>query len=245
MKRADTNKSVWGLIPARGGSQSIPKKNLVRVMGRPLIDYVVTAAKSSLLIEKLICSTDDCEIMEYCEKADIQIDQRPKSLSRNSTRIDEVLNHFVRKIAKSGEELPAAIALLQPTSPFILGSQIDSCVRKLIGSRYWQSVQTLIDCPHNFHAFNQRVSDHQLTSFRFQVERDISYNKQKKPKHYLFGNLVITRTTALMEKNGVFATPSCGIRIPNVYGFDLDKLEDITWGEYCLREGLVQLDSPL
>jgi CMP-N-acetylneuraminic acid synthetase len=232
-------KSVWAIIPARGGSKSIPKKNLVPLGRKPLIEYVITSASKSESVQRIICSTDDRVIADHCQSAGIEVHDRPKYLATSTARVDDVLLHILKKSTKEKIKLPEAIVLLQPTSPFVLPDHIDSSVERLLRRKNCNSVQTVIDCPHNMHAFNQRSMIGSTIHFRFRDERQLCYNKQKKPHHYLFGNLVVTRVSALLEGHGVFAEPSSGLVIPPIFGFDLDKLEDIAWGEYCIEKNLV------
>jgi len=232
-------KSVWAIIPARGGSKSIPKKNLIPLGGKPLIDYVITSAKKSKAVQRIICSTDDRVIADHCQSAGIEVHDRPKYLATSSARVDEALLHILKKPPRENIKLPDAVVLLQPTSPFVLPEHIDSSVKRLFQRKNCNSVQTVIDCPHNMHAFNQRCMRGSTIHFRFRDERQLCYNKQKKPHHYLFGNLVVTRVSALLEGHGVFAEPSSALVIPSLFGFDLDRPEDIVWGEYCIEKSLV------
>ncbi|GKT37469.1 acylneuraminate cytidylyltransferase family protein, partial [Aduncisulcus paluster] len=84
------------------------------------------------------------------------------------------------------------LALLQPTSPFLLPAQIDACSEALRDNPEANSAQTVAEIPHNYHAFNQRVIKDGAVDFNFTEERKFCYNKQSKPHFYSFGNLVIT-----------------------------------------------------
>ena len=71
------------------------------------------------------------------------------------------------------------------------------------------------------------------------------FNKQKKPAYYSFGNLVVTRVSAISSDVGVFAEPSLPLEISRYYSFDLDTQTDIAWGNYCLANSLVDLGDSL
>jgi hypothetical protein len=83
--------------------------------------------------------------------------------------------------------------------------------------------------------------DHGWVGFRFPDERRRAYNKQTKPTHYLFGNVVAFRTVAAVEQGIVFADPSLAMEIPTFYGFDCDGPEDFLLGEAMLKAGVVRL----
>ena len=132
---------------------------------------------------------------------------------------------------------PKAILLLQPTSPFIRPRDVSNCVKVMRGRDKWNSVQTVSLCPHQYHALNQRSLLNQQVAFICPGERELSYNKQTKDKHYVFGNVVGCRTKPLLERGEIFSEPSYGIVIPLVFAFDLDVEEDIVVAE-TIEKGL-------
>ena len=228
---------VVGFIPARGGSKSIPKKNLVQFGGRPLIDYVITAGKQSRRLSSLVCSTDDPEIADYCYSRDVAVDWRDPKLAQDDTHIVDVVIDFLGR----APEPPSLLALLQPTSPIIEPEQIDEAVSMLSADRDGMSVQTVSGVAHNSHAFNQREIQDDQVRFRFEEERMEMFNKQKKPPFYVFANLVVARCAAIIEQQSMFPDPSFPIVVDRQYAFDLDTKSDIEIGEFLLttRPGLV------
>lgn len=229
------------LVPARGGSKSIPLKNVADFGGRPLIDYGVLAAQGAERIERIFCSTDSPEISERCRELDILVHERPDELAGDDTPVMEVIAHFARDMAEREGAAPEFIALVQPTSPFILPAHIDDCIEALIADPAAGSAQTVIPCPHNHHAFNQRAVADGRVGFVFAEERKGAYNKQTKPEHFLFGNIVVLRTAAALDQAAVFAEPSLAVEIDVVYGFDADGPDDFRLGGLMLAGGLVDL----
>lgn len=236
-----SNKDILGLIPARGGSKSIPLKNLVPLNGHPLISYVINAARHCSSIDRIICSTDNKQINEVCKDAGIGIADRPEELARDETNVIDVMIDLLNTLQSEEGYVPFAVVLLQPTSPFILPKHIDHCVNLLLEDETAESVQTISKFPHNYHAFNQRIFDSGFVNFRFLEERRICYNKQTKPEFYKFGNLVITRTGALCEDRQVFAQPSLGYEVPFYYAHDLDGPDDLEMAEWYIERGKVSL----
>src|SRR4029079_17501594 len=104
-----------------------------------------------------------------------------------------------------------------------------------------RSGQTIVACPHNAHAWNQRDFDGGRVRFVYAEERRRGYNKQTKPKHWLFGNLVATRVEALLAGESFFAEPSAAVEIERPYDFDLDTAADVALAEAMIASRNVQL----
>jgi CMP-N,N'-diacetyllegionaminic acid synthase len=235
-----SNSQILGLIPARGGSKSIPFKNIVMLEGYPLITYVIEAAKKSKSIHRIICSTDSTRIAKTASDLGVEMIDRPAEFAQDDTHVIEVIINVIETLMKNEGQVPFAVALLQPTSPFVLPEHIDMCVDLLKDNRSCSSVQTITKIPHNYHAYNQRILNEGQVSFRFQKERMRCYNKQTKPEYFAFGNLVITKTQSLLEKRDVFAAPSLAIEIQSPYALDLDGPEDLSLAEWYLQNKKVR-----
>ncbi|MEW5724950.1 MAG: acylneuraminate cytidylyltransferase family protein [Thermodesulfobacteriota bacterium] len=232
---------ILGLIPARGGSKSVPLKNIAPLAGHPLVAYTINAAKKSESIGRVVCSTDSPEIRAVCLAAGIEVLDRPAALAGDNSPVLDTIIQVLEALKAADGYVPEAVALLQPTSPFVLPGQIDECVRQLLAHPEAGSVQTITALPHNCHAYNQREIKDGYLRFRFAAERAVCYNKQTKPKFYLFGNLIVTRTTALLEKRDVFAPPSLPVEIPPAYATDVDGPDDFERAEFLIERGKVQL----
>jgi CMP-N-acetylneuraminic acid synthetase len=231
----------WGFIPARGGSKSVPLKNLAPLRGRCLLDYCIAAAHGAESTSRLICSTDSDPIAKRCAELGVEVHVRPDHLGADSTPLFDVLLHFFKHINEREGGVAEFIALLQPTSPFLLPEHVDRCVRGLRADKSAASAQTLVHCPHNHHAYNQRVVSDGKVRFRYLEERRRAYNKQSKPEHFLFGNIVVFRTRPALKQGIVFAEPSLAFEIPLLYGFDCDGPDDFKIGEALLSSQLVVL----
>ncbi len=228
---------VLGLIPARKGSKSIPGKNYVELGGKPLIQWVIDAGKGSKLLTDLIISTDDQRITDICE-GQVKVYPRNPKLCKDDTPIIDVVEN-VLNLTELNLEKYDAVALLQPTSPFVTPKIIDASIEVLIHCKEAHSVQTVSHFSHNYHAYNQRVRDLRgYFYFRFQHERREYYNKQLKPDFFVFGNLVITRIEAVLEQGTLFAEPSIGMPVSRRAAIDVDGPEDLEYAEYLCQKNL-------
>ena len=116
---------TFALIPARGGSKGIPRKNVLPIAGKPLMAWTIEAALRSRLLDAVVVSTEDAEIAEVAQRAGAQVPfMRPRELAQDDTPgIDPVFHALA--------QLPGfdAVLLLQPTSPLRQTADIDDCLR--------------------------------------------------------------------------------------------------------------------
>lgn len=124
------NKKILAIIPARGGSKGLPRKNIRELAGKPLIAWTIEAGRKSKYIDRLIVSSEDFEIIEVAKKYGAEIPfVRPKHLAEDESLGLDPVFHALR-------ELPGydIVVLLQPTSPLRLTEDIDACIEQLIDS---------------------------------------------------------------------------------------------------------------
>ena len=179
-----------------------------------MVQWVADAAKQSEHLSDVLISSDDDNMMQPgCE-----FGYRPNALCTDDSPIIDTIKYHV-------DEFVDAVALLQPTSPFVTPEIIDLCIWELMVSPNANSIQTIAKMPHNHHAYNQRELKNGRVSFLLPFSRAECYNKQLKPPLYVFGNLVVTRVSALDQ--GVFAEPSIGIEIPPEEAIDIDTQQDL------------------
>ncbi|MDD3013203.1 MAG: acylneuraminate cytidylyltransferase family protein [Candidatus Gastranaerophilales bacterium] len=124
---------IVGIIPARGGSKGIPRKNIKLLAGKPLVAYSIEAAIKSKYIERVIVSTEDKEIAEISKKYGAEIIERPCELAQDETKTAPVIAQVADELKKTGY-VPDIIVLLQPTSPLRDEKIIDAALEQLIQS---------------------------------------------------------------------------------------------------------------
>lgn len=232
---------AWALVPARGGSKSIPYKNLVPLAGRPLLDYGIRGAQASDRCVRIVGSTEDEKIAAHFAAHGIECDRRPAALAADDTAVADVAREWLLRLRVGGERLPDVLVLVQPTSPFLLPRHVGMLIDAMAADPHARSGQTIVACPHNAHAWNQRAFESGRLRFVYAEERRRGYNKQVKPKHWLFGNLVAARVDALLEGEGFFAEPSAAVEIERPYDFDLDTAADVAIAEALIAGGVVRL----
>lgn len=127
------NIDILAIIPARGGSKGVPRKNIKNINGKPLISYTIEAAKKSKYINRVVVSTDDSEIAEVSINYGAEIPCfRPKTLAGDVSPTVDAVIHMIDYLKKSEGYLPDYIMLLQCTSPLRNYQHINEAVEKLI-----------------------------------------------------------------------------------------------------------------
>ena len=117
-------KRILSIIPARGGSKGLPRKNIIDLAGKPLIAWTIEASISSKYITKTIVSSDDDEILEVSKKYGSEIVRRPDNLASDTATSESGVEHVIDYLKSIGEEFDLII-LLQPTSPLRTFSDIN------------------------------------------------------------------------------------------------------------------------
>ena len=123
--------NVLAIIPARGGSKKIPKKNICKLNGKPLIYYSIKNAKSSKLIDRVIVSTDNNEIAKIAKKLGAEVPfLRPKNIATDKAKTIDVIKHVIKFLENENYE-PDIITVLQPTTPLRKTITLDKSIRIL------------------------------------------------------------------------------------------------------------------
>jgi CMP-N-acetylneuraminic acid synthetase len=121
--------NVLGLIPARGGSKGVPKKNIKSLMGKPLIQYTVESGKHSKYIDHLIVSTDNKEIAEICRNIHVDVPFiRPDYLASDEAKAIGVIQHAIITMEELDGVTYDIVVYLEPPNPLRLSEDIDTCI---------------------------------------------------------------------------------------------------------------------
>lgn len=121
--------NVLGIIPARGGSKGVPRKNIRLLNNKPLIQYTIEAALGSNYINKLIVSTDDKEIAKVSKSCGVLVPFiRPSEFASDEAKAISVVQHAIKEIEKIDRKTYQIIVYLEPPSPFRETKDIDKCI---------------------------------------------------------------------------------------------------------------------
>ncbi|EKD55794.1 MAG: Acylneuraminate cytidylyltransferase [uncultured bacterium] len=127
------NKSFLAVIPARGGSKRIPRKNIIEVAGKPLLAWTIEAAHKSKYVTRTVVTSEDKEILDVARRYDADVIERSNELANDYAASEPVILDAIEKLEKLGNVYDYVI-LLQPTSPLRNNIDIDMAVERLINS---------------------------------------------------------------------------------------------------------------
>jgi CMP-N,N'-diacetyllegionaminic acid synthase len=228
---------VWGFVPARGGSKTVPLKNLKFLGGYALIEYSIRAAKGSQSVSRYFVSTECDKIRAVAVSSGAEVDTRPEHLVGDTVGVDNVLMDFLKRQQNQGP-LPEYLALLQPTSPFVSVATVDKCMEVLATNQEMDSVQSVCPVTHHNHAINQRLVENGRISFVFPELRSDARRKQDKKPHFALGNFIGLRVERFLKNGKVFGDKSIVGDVVNRYeSIDIDTLEDFEQAEIYIQAG--------
>jgi len=224
-----------GLIPARGGSKGVPRKNVTLVAGKPLLVWTAEAARQSRL-QGAILSTDDDEIAEIGRACGLEVPfSRPAALANDSAKSIDVLLHAIDWLATVGRR-PDVVMLLQPTAPLRTAADIDA-VLSLLDDSDVDSVVSIAEVPSHFSPdWQLSLSDMgQLALLNGAPLSEIVPRRQLLRKsYYRNGAIYAIRREALVSSGSLFGQRCRGYVMPAERSVNIDMPEDFAEAERLL-----------
>jgi CMP-N-acetylneuraminic acid synthetase len=224
---------LLAIIPARGGSKGIPRKNIRPLCGRPLIAWSIDAALGSRAVDRTIVSTDDDEIAGISRGLGAEVRMRPAALAQDDTPTRAVLAHVVAELA-SDSYAPDAVLTLQPTSPLRIARHIDEAAALFASDPTADSLVSCIEVPHVFHPMSvmRRNADGYLEPF---LPAPQPHRRQDKEAVFARNGaaIYITRTPRLSDY--VFGGRLVAYPMDADSSVDIDTLDDLRAAERLLQ----------
>ncbi len=222
---------VLGIIPARGGSKSIPHKNIALVAGKPLIYYTIAAAKKSKLLDAFLVSTDDPKIAAVAKKygADVPF-LRPAEISQDRSKDIEFMRHALAWVKKHRGWEPEILVNLRPTSPLRTAEDIDEVIRVAIKDKC--SIVKTISSPAPHNPFKMWLLSggnkmKPLLPTKYYKKMGTDVPRQILPPVYWQNGLVDAIRVANIKSGKVFAGPIGGVITDPEKSIDLDEPKDL------------------
>lgn len=228
---------IIAIIPARGGSNSIKLKNIVKLNGKPLLCYTSEAAKKSSYISEIFLSTDNKMIADLAKKEGLSfLGYRPKSLSKDNTKTIDVVLNLLKKIKKVRSYKPDIIVLLQPTSPLRGNKDIDNAIKLFLKSKATSLVST-INLPHNFNPESlMRVRKNKLYGLKKSLKKQKTIRQQKEKYFARNGAAIyITSYDNLMNNKSFYGKTTIPYPMNKISSIDIDDIEDLKIAESIIK----------
>ncbi|MBS3121391.1 N-acetylneuraminate synthase [Candidatus Woesearchaeota archaeon] len=222
--------NIIAIIPARGGSKGIPKKNIALLAGKPLIAYTIEEAKKSKYINRIIVSTDSEEIANVSREYGAEVIIRPKELAQDTTPTLPVLKHVLENVEK--EYCVNLIVVLQPTSPLRKVEYIDLAIKKLMDENC-DSVVSVCKFDHSPAAIVSVEDDKlQMTS-----TNSNKFRRQDSNLYLINGAVYVVKRDIMMKLDNYIVGGDIRIIVmPKEASVDIDEPIDLKLAESFLKE---------
>lgn len=222
------NNKILVVIPARGSSKGIPRKNIRLLDNKPLISYSINIAKSSAYVDDVVVTTDDSEIALLSEKFGASVIRRSKDLARDEIPLDPVVyDAMIQKEKQAFDEYDLVITL-QPTSPLLKTSTLDMAIEKFEDFGI-DSVLSVVDDRH----LSWRYNEDNQRYFPNYVERK---NRQYLPKNFRETGAILATRRHCMHEDSRLGVNVDLIEVSREESVDIDNYEDWWIAENYLQK---------
>ncbi len=228
------DKKILAIIPARGGSKGLPRKNILELGGIPLIAWTINAVKQSKYIDRYILSSDNEEICEIAKKYGCEVPFiRPSELATDTSDSVSVVMHAIEQVGLTYD----LIVLLQPTSPFRTTAQIDQAIEVFMENKIFSlaSVSPLDKSAEWMYRLN--VKTNQLENI-INAQAPVSRRQDSRPLYYLNGSIYVIDKNHFIAHQQFVNENTYAYVIEKEYALDIDTLLDFNFA--CFHIGAQQ-----
>lgn len=228
MKRLE----ILGLIPARGGSKGVPRKNIKPLCGKPLIIYTIEEALKSKHLTKVVTSTEDEEIAMIAENNGSEVILRPKEFATDDSVVIETVKYTIESLKDKGIEFDY-IMLLQPTSPLRIADDIDSAITKMLNLKA-DSAISVIEVGDKHPARMKKIVNGKIVDI---FDKDLDFTpRQKLPKIYIRnGAIYVAKKEIVYEKNSFRGNDCVAYIMPEERSINIDTPIDFLLTEMLMK----------
>ena len=213
------------IIPARGGSKGIPRKNIRLLGNKPLIAYSIETALRSKYIDDVVVTTDDDEIAEISRLFGAKVIKRPKELAEDQVPLDPVIYHALTSIEDEDHQQFEAVATIQPTSPLLSTETLDT----MIDMMYRENYDTILSVKAEPHLFWIKSGEQFLPLY---VER--KSRQYLEPIYQETGAVVVSKRSVISEKSRIGNSFTI-FEVPQNEAIDIDTYQDWESAENILH----------
>lgn len=243
-----TKPEVLAIIPARGGSKGIPRKNIRDFAGYPLIAYSIAAGLQSKSVTRTIVSTDDAEIAAVAREYGAETPfLRPAEFSQDNTTDLPVFKHALEWLKEHEGYVPDIVIQLRPTSPIRPSDCVDGAIQILIDHPEADSVRGVVESGQNPYKMWQVDGKGVMQPLlRVNGIRE-AYNaprQQLPPTYWQTGHIDAIRPRAILEKNSMSGDVIMALHIDARYTVDIDSPAEWLKYEELVREGNLEMVTP-
>jgi CMP-N,N'-diacetyllegionaminic acid synthase len=217
---------ILGLIPARGGSKGVPRKNIRLLNGKPLLAYTAESALQSKTLSRVILTTEDAEIATVGRNCGLDVPfMRPANLAQDSTPSLAVVQHALLTLKENGEDFDA-VCLLQPTNPLRRAEDIDACVELFIRSNA-DCVISVLPVPHEYNPkwVFWKNGDGKMSLSTGDTEI-IPRRQDLPPAFHRDGSVYVTRSDIIINRGSLYGDNVQGYEMSPEFSANIDTEDD-------------------
>ena len=219
-------KRVIVVIPARGGSKGIPRKNLRLLNGKPLIYYTINLALKNELVDKVVVTTDDLEIANVSRRFGATIINREAHISSDNVTLDPVIYDAINRYEEKEKSKYDVVITVQPTSPLLKDETLSNAIRTLIDNDC-DTVMSVCDDRHLAWGIDE--------SGKFIPKYKERLNRQYLPKEYRETGAILATKRRFVSENSRFGKKIHLIEVDKKESIDIDTYEDWWIAERILK----------
>lgn len=225
-------KRVLALIPARGGSKGIPKKNIVKLAGKPLITHSINSAKQSKLISKIVIATDSQKIIKIAKKYRVEVVRLPRKLTGDRSPVIGSVLYALRELEKKGERFDA-VALLEPTSPLRKKGDIDNAIKVLL--KNYKRTDAVVSLGE-VHLENPYIMKRVEKGYIKPLFAEKNIQRQLLPKAYFpYGVIYLCKTSVLKKQKTFYPKRIMPYFIERWQNYEVDDKVDLACVETVMK----------
>jgi CMP-N-acetylneuraminic acid synthetase len=222
-----------GIIPARAGSKRLPRKNILPLAGRPLVEHVIRAALAARRLSRVIVSSDDPEVLAIAARIDPSLPlARPAAIAGDTAPAIDYVVHALAALEAAGEPRFEAIVILQPSSPLTLPDDIDGTLRLLEESGADSSV-SVVRLDHAIHpAKLKRLEGDRLVGF--QGEEGGKMAAHELPELYIRNCAVYATLRRVVDGGQIIGADCRAYVMPRERSIDINDRIDYDFAKFLL-----------
>ena len=230
---ASQKHNVLVVIPARGGSKSIPRKNLRKVNGISLVGRAVKIAKSLTWVNKIVLTTDDPEIAEEGRKHGVEVPfLRPPELSGDFAPGVDTWRHAWLKAEEYFEQKFDLSILLAPTTPVRKAWHVEECIKKLVKGRY-DSILTVSETDSKYHPLKQLMFEDDRIGYYEEAGRSIIARQQLGTVYHRNGVAYVVTRKCLVDQKTIIGSNTSAVVVDEPV-VNIDTEQDLEKAQFLL-----------
>jgi len=223
--------NILAIIPARGGSKGIPKKNIRPLCGKPLIAWTIEQAQRSKYINRIFVSTDDAEIAATAEKYGVDVPfLRPEEYARDNSPTADAIIHAIDGLEKTGEQYDL-IVLLEPTSPLRKMGDIDNAIETFLKNMNDADSLVSVGEVHLESPYIMKKIENDVVIPFLETDQKFFQRQQLPAIYFPYGVIYLSKIQAFRKQRTFYQKKTLAYKIERWQNYEIDDIYDF----YCVE----------